>query len=300
VLICPHCGAENPDYSSFCSLCLARFSRVGEANNPAPHPAAAPVQQQAPPEAGDQYVSPGDYRALVQEQRQAPGPDSPPQGDYGPYAGGQGQVTGPQNTSPGNQQPEKPAYVSPGDYHALQSEIRQPQNPGLNRDSAYYQAAMQNPGSIHAAPAPAWLRKRSASEILLLILKHSFIMFILLVVVSFLLSIIIVGAAFGGSVSGMGIGLALLYGAETFILIFAGYRISSEAMEEGKGWMYGAACVAAIIFVWQPIFVFIISLFLTGRVLAPVFDPVGLMLSIFLWIPLGALGGWIAEKRYFG
>jgi hypothetical protein len=190
--------------------------------------------------------------------------------------------------------------VSPGDYHALQSEIRQPQNPGLNRDSAYYQAAMQNPGSIHAAPAPAWMARRSASDIILLILKHSFLMFMLLIVVSFILGFVVISAALGGSTSGMGIGLALLYGAETFVLIFAGYRISAEAMERGKGWMYGSACVAAIIFIWQPLFILIISLFLTGNILAPVFNAVGLMLAIFVYIPMGALGGWIAEKRYFG
>ena len=306
MLICPHCGAENPDQSSFCSLCLARFTRGGEANNPVPPPAAAPLQQQdapaqqAIPDSGSQYVSPGDYQALVREQNQAPSPDNPSQGDYGPYAGGQGQLPGPQNTPHINQQP---TYVSPGDYHALQGEMRRSGNPALNRDSSYYQAAMQNPGSIHAAPAPAWMARRSTSDIILLVLKHSLIMFFVLIATQFLVGILAsaigMGSIMQGSMSGVWIAFAMMVVAELAVIIWAGYRISSEAMERDRGWMYGAACVAAMIFVWQALVSLIFKLIGFQAVLY-VFEPVFLMLAIFLYIPLGAFGGWIAERRYMG
>lgn len=309
MLICPHCGAENPEYSSFCSLCLARFTRGGEASNPAPPPAAAPVQQQAvpaqqaPPEAGRQYVSPGDYQALVREQSQVPGPNNPPQGNYGPNAGRQGQVPGPQNIPPASQQPSQPAYVSPGDYHALQGEMRQSRNPDLNRDSAYYQAALQNPSAIHAAPAPPWIARRSMSDIILLILKHSLIMFFVLIATQFLVGILAAAIGMGsimqGSMSGVWIAFAMMVVAELAVIIWAGYRISAEAMERDRGWMYGAACVAAIIFVWQAIVSLIFKL-IGFQVVLYVFEPVFLMMAIFLYIPLGALGGWIAERRYMG
>jgi hypothetical protein len=306
VLICPHCGAENPDYSSFCSLCLARFSRGGEAHNPSPPPAADPVQQQAPPaqrpspEAGNQYVSPGDYRALVQEQRQAPVPNNPPQGDYGPYAGGQSQVPGQQNTPPENQQPAPAAYVSPGDYHALQSEMRQPQNPGLNRDSAYYQAAMQNPGSVHAAQVPIWLQKRSTSDRVLIVAKYSFLIALMLFGITILLSFILVGAALSGSLTSWNLANFLVIGVQLFILIWAGYITSYNAMERGRGWMYGAACVAAIELLWLPLLFFMFIFILSGEPVLPMIDIVSLFLVIFLYIPLGALGGWLAERRYMG
>lgn len=278
MLICPHCGAENPDYSSFCSLCLARFTRVGEADNSIPTSAA-------------------------HDQQQAPAQNSFSQGDNVAYTGVQGQAYETLNTPAVNQQPAPEPYVSPGDFHALQREMRQPGNPDPYRNSAYYQAAMQNPGSIHAAPAPVWMKKRSASDIALLVLKHSLIMFFVLIGSQFLVGILATAIAGGsimqGSLSGVWIAYALMVITELTVIFWAGYRIATEAMERNKGWMYGAACVAVMIFVWQAIFSLILKL-IGLEVILSIFNPVLIMLAVFLYIPLGALGGWVAERRYMG
>ncbi|MFW6113668.1 MAG: hypothetical protein ACOC78_01945 [Actinomycetota bacterium] len=190
-------------------------------------------------------------------------------------------------------------YVSLPDNHALREGGRRG-NQASHRETAYYQAAMHNPASVQVAYAPSWMRKRSVTDIIILVLKHSFLMLMVMMGVSFLISIIIVGAAFGGSVSGVSVGYFMLIGAETLVLVWAGYRISAEAMERGKGWMYGAGCVAAIVFFWQPLLVFVLSLFFSSTVVVPVFDLVGIMVAVFLYLPMGALGGWIAERRYIG
>jgi hypothetical protein len=162
---------------------------------------------------------------------------------------------------------------------------------------------MQNPGSINAAPAPAWMASRSITDIILLILKHSLIMFFVLVGTQFLVGILATAIAGGsimqGSMSGVWLAFALMIVAELAVIIWAGYRISSEAMERDRGWMYGAACVAAMIFVWQALFSLIFKL-IGFEVVLYVFEPVFLMFAIFLYIPLGALGGWFAERRYMG
>jgi hypothetical protein len=212
----------------------------------------------------------------------------------------QSQANIPQNTPPVNQQPAQGGYVSPGDYQALQSEMRQQGNPGVYRDSAYYQAAMQNPGSVSAAQVPIWMQRRSTTDRVLIVAKYSFLMAMLLLGIVILLSIVFAGAALSGSLTSWNLANFLAIGVQLFILIWAGYVISYNAMERGRGWMYGAACVAAIEIFWLPLFLFFLILILTGEPVLPIIDVVGLFLIIFLYVPLGALGGWIAEKRYMG
>lgn len=254
-MICPHCGAENPDYSSFCSLCLARFAPPQAAGQGYGEQKPAPGQQPPQP-----YVAPGDYRSLAQEQQ----------------------------------------YVSPGDYHSLPRDAQQGRGYDTYRDSAYYQAAMKHPGSIGAAQVPAWIGGRSTTDRILMVLKYSFLTFWLLFGINFVVGLFIFGAAFGGSEASFNIGIALLYVADMVVYILGGYYISARAMEPGKGWMYGLACVAAVVFIWQPLISLFIILIISGEFFVPVFNLVGLMVALFLDLPMGALGGWIAERRYVG
>src|SRR4030042_3686696 len=92
---CPQCGAENPDSSTFCSLCLARFTSRAEGTmtshtNVTPlGPQVAPPTPPAPqnPVTKPEYVSPGDYHSLAREMYQSPYPPMPPVSSYGntPY-----------------------------------------------------------------------------------------------------------------------------------------------------------------------------------------------------------------------
>ncbi len=237
--ICPHCGAENPEGSSFCSLCLAMFATDASPGRAVDTPAGPPPSAPPPPE---EYVSPGDYRALAQEMAQGAGP-------YG---------------------------------------------------DAYRAAAMSHPGAMAAAPPPAWARKRSGTDIALLVLKYSLLSYILLFTVNFLIGLVIFGAAFGGSESGFDFGVGMLYLADAAVLVLTGYWASAKAMHAGRGWVYGAACVAAVVFFWEPLISLIIVLLISGEFFVPVFKLSGILIALFLYIPLGALGGWVAEKRYMG
>jgi hypothetical protein len=200
-------------------------------------------------------------------------------------------------------QPRSEQYVSPGDYHALAREMQETSytaSPeGSYRETAFYQAAMQHPGSISSVQVPRG-SERSATNIVLLVLKHSLLMYFVLLAVNFFLAFAIAGMIESGGITGFNIGTAILYIVEMFLLIWAGYRISAEAMEAGNGWLYGMACVGAIVFFWQPLIAFLIGLIITGKAFAPIFNIYGLMIAVFLYIPMGALGGWIAEKRFMG
>lgn len=201
--------------------------------------------------------------------------------------------------APPQQQPQE--YVSPSDYHALTREMQQQSeaNPGY-RDSAYYGAAMQHPDAISAARVPSYMHRRSTLDIIILVLMYSFIMYLALFAVRLVVGMFLLGAAFGGSEAGFSFGIAMLFLGDALIFISAGYVISAKAMERGRGWIYGLACVAAIIFFWQALVGFVLSLLMTGDVYVPVFTLVGMMFALFLDLPMGALGGWIAEKRYIG
>ncbi|MBN2026226.1 MAG: zinc-ribbon domain-containing protein [Actinobacteria bacterium] len=275
MILCPHCGAENADNSEFCSLCLARFNAAGT---------SATVQQQPQPQ---HYASPGDYRALAQEVAHNP------QAGYGGVDSQQGQ---PLPHHPAQQQQP---YVAPGDYQALAREMAQSPQAGY-RDSAYYQAAKDYPGAISGVRAPSYMRERSALDIAIKVFSYSIATYLVLFALRFTISLILLGAAFGGSEAGLTFGIVLLFISDALVLALGGYAISAKAMHAGKGWMYGVACAAVVIFVWQPLVSVILTFLMTGDVYIPIFTLAGILFSLFLELPMGALGGWIAEKRLMG
>lgn len=200
--------------------------------------------------------------------------------------------------------PEQP-YVSPGDYHALAREMSQgavEQVPAY-RDTAYYRAAMSEPGKIASAGVPAVARQRTAGQMAAMVLWHSLLAFFVLIAVRWA-SQLLGGAIAGrslleGSEAGAWIGILIIVLAELAVIVWAGYWISSRARERGRGWVYGLACVAAMVFVWQALLMLIFEL--AGfKVLVSMFNLVFILIIVFLYLPMGALGGWMAEKRYVG
>ena len=214
-------------------------------------------------------------------------------------AAGEGAMAAPPQPSPHppEQQPPQP-YVSPGDYRALAQEMAQQSPQAAYRDSAYYGAAMQYPGAISSIKAPAYMRQRSSLDVIIMLLSYSFLTYILLFACRFFLSIFLLGAAFGGSEAGLSFAIAMLFISDALVLALGGYIISAKAMHAGRGWLYGLGCVACVVFVWQPMVALILTLLMTGEVYIPLFTLVGMLFTLFLELPMGALGGWIAEKRY--
>ena len=200
-------------------------------------------------------------------------------------------------------QPSSPArYVSPGDFHAVTREVHEAgRGPVETNVHVFLDSPASGDDAVAAAVLPGRTRKRSTGDSALLVLKHSLLVFMLLLVASFIVGLFLVRAIFSGSESGYYLGLGIQFSAEALLIIWGGYRISMEAMERDRGWLYGIACVAGIVFFWQPLLAFILTLFLTGKPLLPqTFSLVGILVVVFLLFPLGALGGWLAEKRYLG
>jgi hypothetical protein len=198
------------------------------------------------------------------------------------------------------QQPPQQPYVSPGDYRALTQEMAQRDPQSAYRDTAYYQAAMQHPGAISSVRAPAYMRQRSKLDIVIMLLGYSFLTYCILFLCRLAISMVLLGAAFGGSEAGFTFGIALLFISDAVVLALGGYFVSAKAMHAGKGWLYGAGCAACTIFVWQLVVSIAFTFLMTGDVYVPLFTLAGILFTLFLELPMGALGGWLAEKRYMG
>lgn len=221
------------------------------------------------------------------------------QADTTPLPTGRPPAVPPASATPAS--PAAPSYVSPADFHAVAREANAGGRVAAGGKAVAHGGRVTDARTLAAAPLPRALSRRSTTDIVLLVLKNSLLVFVLLFVASFCISLFLVGAIFSGSESGFYIGLGLQFAAEALLIIWGGYRTSMEAMERNRGWMYGVGCVAGVVFFWQPLVAFILSLFLTGRPILPqTFSLVGIMVVILLLLPLGALGGWLAEKRYMG
>jgi len=59
-MLCPNCGAENPDSASYCNLCMARFA-TGAPLTPAPSPRAPQEPPSQPPDGYDPYTAAPSY-----------------------------------------------------------------------------------------------------------------------------------------------------------------------------------------------------------------------------------------------
>jgi len=252
VAVCPHCGAENADWSDFCSLCLARFSGTGK-----------------------------DGRTSMQGT------------DPGPAAaeGGLASERGPM------QQPVQ-EYVSPGDYRALANEMARNQPP--YGEATYYGAALGSQGVAPRFGTQARTQQLRAMDVILMLLSYSFLTFIILFVCRLAVGIFLLGALFGNSDAGLSIGTALFFVSDALLLALGGYLISAKALQRNRGWLIGLGCAACVVFVWQPLTAMILILLLTGEAYVPLFNLVGILFTLFLELPMGALGGWLAEKKYLG
>lgn len=192
-------------------------------------------------------------------------------------------------------------YVSPGDFRSLAAGMYgNPSSSPAQPYNGYYQAAMSHPGAMAAAVPPSIGQRMTPGLAVVLVIGRSFLAYLLLFAVNFLIGLFLLGAAFSGSETGFNLGIGLMYGAQALILIFSGYTISLKASDPGKGWLYGLACVGMVIFFWEPLVAMVFTLFTAGRLFVPIFSLIGVVIAVLLFMPLGALGGWIADKRYCG
>ncbi len=191
-------------------------------------------------------------------------------------------------------------YISPGDYRAYAQEMAQQAPQPSFRNTGYYGAELQHQGGAASMGLPARSSHMGKLEIAILLFSYSLITFLILFAIRFSLSIVLLGGAFGDSEAGFSIGMAVLFISDALVLAAGGAMISVKACHRGWGWLYGAGCAACTILVWQSLASLVLMLLLTGEAYIPLFTLAGILITLFLEIPMGALGGWIAEKRNYG
>lgn len=196
-------------------------------------------------------------------------------------------------------QPAQP-YVSPGDFRALAQEMAQQPNRFAYGNPAAHGSAVAHVGNSSSMRLPTLTPRVSKTDIAIMLLSYSFLTFLVLFTFRVLIGVFLLGAVFGGSEAGFSIGVAMLFISDALVLAMGGYTISSRAMQRGRGWMFGAGCAACVVFLWQPLVSLVIVLLFTGEVYIPLFTLAGMLFTLFLELPMGALGGWLAEKRLMG
>jgi len=197
------------------------------------------------------------------------------------------------------QQQQQASYVSPGDYRALAQEMARNPQAGY-RDSAYYHAAMEHPDAVSSLKTPAYANKRSKLDMAIMVAAYSFAAFAVIFAIEMIIRMWRFGAVFAGSEGGSDFGIITLFFLEALTVAIAGYAISAKAMHPGRGWLYGLSCTVCAIFIWLPLSFMIVLFLITGDVYVPLFSSQGILIYVFLCLPVGALGGWIAEKRLMG
>lgn len=182
-------------------------------------------------------------------------------------------------------------YVSTGDHHALAhgQTTEEAEDNSRARTVAYRMPTVEG--------------KRSAGNMAVPVLRHSLAGFLLLIAARWLsrwLGGAVAGRSLlGGSMSEAWIGCLIIVIAKLAVVTRTGYRVSPDTGESGKGWIYGPGCVAPMIFAWQGLPVLILEL-AGARALASMFNFVLMPVASLPYLPMGARGGWIAEKSYVG
>ncbi len=150
-----------------------------------------------------------------------------------------------------------------------------PPNPLPN--TGYYGTELQHQGGAASMRLPAQDLHMGKMEIAIMLLSYSLLTFLILFAIRFSLSIVLMGAAFGGSEAGFSIGMAVLFISDALVLAAGGSLISAKASQRGWGWLYGAGCAACTIFIWQSLASLVLMLLLTGEVYIPLFTLAGML-----------------------
>jgi hypothetical protein len=311
---CPVCGAENPDSADFCNLCLASMGfEASEYTTPAPvdegfldkYPssfdpgapsaeevaASAEVQEAPPVDIGEYGVRSGqdfDEAAAPAAPGPAYGEPKPAPSDYGYQEPGQ-------SVAP----PYDPA-AHQLQYQQPQPTYQQPPVEGQYRQQPYPAPGQQAPGEAwqqgyagsYGEPARA-SRPFDWTRAIMLCAGAAAIAALMSIGLELFFSFIGYSVAMSTSVS---IGLILVFLSLLIPVAFASFSCGYKL--ERYGWLVGLISVGMWAFIFRPLYYAILSWMLTERfTFTAVFSKYSLAFIFGLFLPLGALIGWLGEKR---
>ncbi len=299
-ICCPTCGAENPDSAEFCNLCLAALGfEAQEYTTPAPvedgylehYPssfdpgapsaeelAASGEAQEAPPvDIGEYGVRSGqDYEAGTAAPAPAYGEPQPPPADYG------------------YQPPPEPATpdYGPASYQQAPAEGQYWQQPAQQPYTPPGEAWQQGYGGAYGESARA-TRPFDWTRALLLCTGAAAIAALMSIGLELFFSFIGYSMAMSTNIS---IGLVIVFISLLIPVAFASFSCGYKM--ERYGWALGLISVGMWAFIFRPLYYAILSWMLTERfTFTAVFSRYSLAFIFGLFLPLGALIGWLGEKR---
>lgn len=257
---CPSCGAENSDTAEFCTLCLASVGFE------APPPAAEDTE-------GFLTRYPSSFDAQVPDYRDEPWadqprPDAPPVdiGQYGvrtghPHDGGLDQTSGPGPGYGGGDE------VAPGEAWRQGYRGAYPE-----RERAY---GFDWARTVYSCAGMAGFAT------------------LVSVGLELALSFVGYGLAYQGRLTGAMLVILVSFLVPVAVAGFgAGYRL------EENGWLVGLLSVAIWAFLFRPLYYALLSWMLTDRFsFSALFNAYSLAFILGLFLPLGALLGWLGQKR---
>ena len=248
VMRCPACGAENPDNSQYCNLCL---ECIGFENL--------------------EYTTsvPTDEGYLQQY------PSS--------FEGGAQQAGGAPMTYPEAQPPSPSDPVSIGEYGQHSGAIQPDPYVTQGFGNEIYQEPLYEEGE----------RTFPWGKALLMCLYVSMAAASLSVMLELMMSFLALGAMMSGNLTAGQFWLLIALLIPVAVCgFYPGYRM------EAYGWALGLITVGIWAFIMRPLYYAILGWMFSERfTFTMVFDRVSLLFIFGLFLPLGALLGWLGQKR---
>ncbi|MBU1671450.1 MAG: hypothetical protein KKF41_16875 [Actinobacteria bacterium] len=257
-IICPTCGAENPEHAAFCNLCC---SSVGFDS---PEYTSAPQQADGFSDSYPSSFDPNAQHLPPDGFTRMPDAGAVDIGQYGVRSGQQAPDYSPVAAAPVDigQYGVRSGYpVTPSGYQGQQDDAR------VSRFQ--------------------W--RRAVWQCLGIALLTAIASCALEVLMGFM------GVAFalgGNTVAAYVIIFAVLLVPITIGTFVSGYRLQEN------GWAVGLITVGFWALVFRPLYFAILAWLLSGRfTFIEVFNTYTLVFIFAVWFPLGALMGWLGEKR---
>lgn len=270
MIACPSCGAENPDHANFCNLC---HSMVGFDS----------MDYEAPPASNDGYQS--QYPSSFGPDAPAYSPDSftqmpeAPPVDMGQYGASSGQQWQQAEQQGYYQQPAAPP-VEMGQY-------------GAQSGMAPGEPAPFDQGYYGYQPYTAPVHMFSWRRGLLTCLRWALIAAGVSIGLELIFSFMGMNAASQGQFT-----MAYVWILASLLIptVMAGFFPGYEMQEQG--WILGLISVSGWFFIFRPLYYAILAWMLSGRfAISSLFSGQVLAFAFGLFLPLGALAGWLGQKR---
>lgn len=269
---CPVCGAENPENANYCNLCLARLG-FEDLEYPSANDSVEGYMNQYP----SSFDEPEGLTEAAGGYQPDPGTECAPAA--GPVEIGEYGVRSGEQVYPDYQADQYGEPVDIGTYGQQSGLPPGGYPPGWAETPAYGEAVRE--------------RRFDWGKAILLCVYTSLAAALVSVSLELMLGLAGVTIMMGGEVTK---GYLVILGAILVGAAICGYYPAYRMEKHGP--LLGVIAVALWAFLWRPLYYAVLGWMLSSKfTFTASFNMYSLAFIIFLFLPVGAILGWISEKR---